>query len=183
MPALQLPTTPRQKIILSMSLTALITAGLIAFITWPSMREIKRLNSEIDTQRLELEALYQKGQSLKETLKAYAEVKPTIGTLSRVYVQRGGELAFITSLEAVADTAKVDQQIKLNSTPANQPVNELPIQLDVKTDLTHLISYLGGLEGLDYYVNINTVRLGTPGRAQANGTLTALLLATTYLTP
>lgn len=148
------------------------------------MREIKRLNAEIDTQRFELEALYQKGQSLKQTLKAYAEVKPTIGSLNRVFLERGQELTFITALENIADTTQVTQQIKLSAAATGQTQKELPIQLDLSADVARVIRYLGGLEALDYYVNINTVRLGSAGRARAGGgAISALLLASTYFAP
>lgn len=184
MAEVNLATTPRQKIIISSSLTALVTLALIAFVTWPSLVEIKRLSGEIDAQRAELEALYQRGQGLKETLQAYNEVKPTVAALDRIYVKRGEELAFITSLEKTADSSQVEQAIKLTPVNESSSVQPLPLQLDLVTDLNRLIKYLGGLEALDYYVNFDTVRLGNPGRDAAKTTaLTTLLIGTSFIRP
>lgn len=182
MSAFSLPSTPRQKIIITTSLTALTILALTAFITWPSIREIRRLNNEIDAQRLELEELYYKGQSLKETLEAYNKVKPTIGSLDRVYVERGQELSVITTLEQVADTTNVKQTIKTNET--DKSTKTMPLQLELMGDLAHIIRYLGGIEALDLYVNIDTIRLGSTGRVVAKDVgLSTLIIGNAFYKP
>lgn len=181
---IKLSSTPRQKIIISTTLTALVTVALIAFVTWPSLVEIKRLSTEIDTQRAELEALYLRGQSLKQTLKAYSEIKPTVAALDRIYIKQGNELDFITSLEGVADTTQVAQTIKLTPIEKSNSVKPLPLQLDLSSSLPQLIRHLAALEALDFYINIDTLRLGNSGGKDAEtNVLTTLLLGTSFVRP
>ncbi len=182
MTGFSLPSTPRQKIIITSSLTVLTILVLVAFVTWPSIKEIRRLNTEIDAQRLELEELYYKGQSLKETLEAYSKVKPTIGTLDRVYVERGQELGVITTLEQVADSSKIKQTIKTNEVDKSKQT--MPLQLELVGDLTRIINYLGAIEALDLYINIDTVRLGSVGRIETkDGALSALIVGNAFYKP
>ncbi len=185
--------SPRQKIVASTLLTLSVTAAVIGFVTMPSVRAIRSLADQIYEQRLELEQLYHKGQLLKRTLKQYEEVKPAVHELERIYITRGEELNFITTLEGVADSSGTIQDIKLGAADpkSKAPSNKLPYQLTVEGNLTSLISYLGGLEGLDFYVNIDTLRFSrsstySSGRnrpSNLGGTaepLSATLLATSY---
>jgi Tfp pilus assembly protein PilO len=186
--ALPLPHTPREKIIFSTSLTLVLTAILLIFVAWPSIREIKSLNDQIYYQRLELEKLYQKGQLLKQTLKEYEEVKPTTAALDHIYIKRGEELNFITTLENIASTNKLEQNIRLGSQDPKKQTNQLPMQLELKGSLSSFVSYLAGLEALDYYLNIDTVRLSGANRKKSNSNetansqtnLNALLLAAAF---
>lgn len=179
--------SPRQKITLSAAVTGIVTLVLIAFITYPSVLEIKSLNTTIDAQRVELEAQYLRGLTLKQTLKTYQDVKQNIEVLNHVYLTPGKELDFITALEHVADTTHVSQQIKLNTPSAAQNQPDLPIQLTLAGNLANVIQYLSTVEALDYYVNVDTLRLGLPnlsGTPRGSvGQLGALLTATTFLKP
>lgn len=175
--------TPRQKITITSTATGLVTLALLAFVTYPSLTEIKSLNTTIDAERIELEAQYLRGQNLKQTLKTYQEVKPNVGELDHIYLKHGQELAFITALENTADSTHVNQQLKLNAPSAQNP-NEQPIELTLTGELPNIINYLAGLEALDYYVNINTVRLGLPqSTSGSSGKLNVLLTATTFVKP
>jgi len=185
---LPLPHTPREKIIFSTSLTLVLTAILLIFVAWPSIQEIRSLNDQIYSQRSELEKLYKKGQLLKQTLKEYEEVKPTTAALERIYIKRGEELNFITTLENIASTNKLEQNIKLGAQDPKKQTNQLPMQLELKGNLSSFISYLANLEALDYYLNIDTIRLSGPGRSKSNPNevlnnetnLSALLLAAAF---
>lgn len=176
---------PRQKITLTSAATGVLIVLLLVFITYPSIKEIRSLNASIDAERIELEAQYVRGQTLKQTLKTYQEVKPNVGELDRVYLKRGQELAFITALEGTADSVHINQQLKLNS-PDPQKQNELPIELTLSGELPNIIRYLAGLEALDYYIDINTIRLGQPEFTNNDSSLSklnALLTATAFIKP
>lgn len=185
--------SPRQKIVISTAVTLSVTAGMIIFLTYPSIRAIRNLADQIYEQRIELEQLYQKGQLLKRTLKEYEEVKPSVQELQRVYITRGEELNFITTLEGVAQSNDIEQDIKLGSLDPKDKtgVNKLPYQLGISGNLANIIAYLGGLEGLDFYVNIETVRLSRSGGTSSRTTtstgevspLATILLANSYFKP
>lgn len=179
---------PQQKIMVTISVTFILvglTAGLIAY---PSVEIIKTLAEQIYDQRTELEQMYQKGQILKQTLKEYEEVKPTIASLNKVYLEKGNELAFITSLEKVAADNGVSHDIKLNSTSPNKTNDQLQYQLQTSGSLVNFIRYLAALEAQDFYININTIRLSSSGgnitsNQSTDSALQAILLAASYFKP
>ncbi len=178
----------RAKMNASLGLSLAALAALVAFIIWPSVDDIKSLNQVIEGQQAELEQLYTKGRSIKQTLEEYRQVKPTVTTLNNIYVKRGEELKLITTLEQVAHDQGVQQDLTQASSGDEPQGNTLQLQLHVTGTLPKLITYLGALEALDYYLNINLVRLNTNQPAAGTVTsgspqLSAIFLTTAYLTP
>ena len=180
-------TQPRQKILTAIGFTLVFVGLAVGFIAYPSIRVIKSLSDQIFQQRVELEELYQRGQVLKQTLKEYEEVKPIIPSLNRVYLVKGNELEFITTLENVAVDSNVTHDIKLAAIDPKKTSNQLLYQLQTSGDLINFVHYLINLEALDFYVNINTIRLsssaGSGIRSNQTGTgsaLQAIILATSY---
>jgi hypothetical protein len=168
---------------LSLSLAAL--AALVGFIIWPSIKDIRSLNEVIENQQVELERLYIKGRSIKQTLEEYREVKPTVATLDNIYVKRGDELKLITTLEQVAHDQGVEQDLTQASPTDNRQGNTLQLQLHVVGSLPKLIKYLAALED---YLNVNLLRLNvnqTTAVSQTAGSpqLSAIFLTTAYLKP
>ncbi|MDP3986327.1 MAG: hypothetical protein Q8P77_02775 [Candidatus Veblenbacteria bacterium] len=188
---LYLVSTPRHKITFTLVFTTILVAAVVALIAWPSITTIKGLANQIYEQRVELEKLYTRGQVLKQTLKEYEEIKPAIPTLNRVYLTRGNELDFITTLETTATSVGVTHDIKLTTSDPKKSTNQLQYQLQTQSDLPSFIRYLAALEALNFYININTIRLSTGAgdsqRANASTTpgnaLQAILLATSYFKP
>jgi hypothetical protein len=142
---------------------------------------------QIEEQRSQLEELYIRGKNIKQTLQQYREIKPTINTIDNIYVKRGEELKFITTLENIANVQGINQEPKITSQPKNS--NTLQLELNTTTSLNRIIKYLIGLESLDYYINIDTVRLSkssnwTNNPANAtNPELSTIFLATLYYQP
>jgi len=182
---LQLFTNPRQKIMITLAFTLVFAGLILALIAWPSIAAIKNVSEQIYQQRIELEQLYQNGQVLKQTLREYEEIKSAIPTLNRVYLTSGNELDFITTLEEAAAVSGVSYDIKLTANDPKKPTNQLQYQLQTESDLKEFIRYLAQLESLDFYVNVNTLRLSTlANRSNNRGpALQAILLATSYFKP
>lgn len=183
-------THPRQKIIIATIFTIVFNGMILGLIAWPSINTIKTLAEQVYEQRVELEKLYQRGQLLKQTLREYEEIKPSLATLNRIYINRGHELEFITTLEETAINNGVTHQIKLTAAdPQKQTNNQLQYQLQINGNLTDFIRYLASLEALDFYININTLRLSSlTTNSQATNqpspqSIQAILLATSYFKP
>jgi len=183
-------TQPRQKIITAIVFTIGFVGIATALIAYPSINVIKTLSDQIFKQRVELEELYERGQVLKQTLKEYEEIKPIIPTLNQIYLMKGNELEFITTVEKAAADSGVTHDLKLATTDPKKNTNQLQYQLQVNGDLIKFIRYLAELESLNFYVNINTIRLSSPAGSgiQSNqiGTdsaLQAILLATSFFKP
>ncbi|MFA4818947.1 MAG: hypothetical protein WC621_03835 [Patescibacteria group bacterium] len=178
----------RKVMIATTALTITATLGLLAFIIGPSLREILNLSDQIYQQRIDLEKLYRKGKILKQTLKDYQTIKPTVGQFNSIYVERGNELNLITAMEKVASDHTVDQEIIIGTPDIKGDKNSLPIQLQVNAPLANLLKYLGGLEQMDYYLNIQTLRVSkysarSNAPAPKNITVSAILLGSVYYRP
>lgn len=180
---------PRKKIIISISTTLAIALGLVAFVVWPSIQQIRGYSQKIDEQRVELETLYLRGRLMKKTLREFHEVEPKMATLNQLYVKRGDELSFITTLEALETKLDVKQDISLGDSEAGDKLAKLPLQLTVSGSLLQIIQYVNMLESLDYYVNLTTIRLQSnqnvvmPGQPTTKGSVTALLLGNAFYQP
>ena len=174
-------TTSHRKVILAICLTLLTSLGIFVFMAWPSLKIIQTLNNQIYEQRVELEKMYRRGQILKQTIKEYEQVKPQISSLQQIFVNRGQELELITALENIASATNINQNIKLGVTDNLNKNQKLPLELQVTGTTAQIINYLAGLESLNYYLNIDTVRLVNsqtePNRAP---TLTAIFLANAF---
>ena len=161
---------------------------LMVFIIWPSIVDIKSLNQSIEDQQTQLEQLYQKGRNVKKTLEQYREVKPAVTSLDSIYVKRGDELKLITTLEQTAKSQGITQDINQASGSNQAQGDKLQLQLQVTGSLHQLIAYLTALEALDYYVNIDLVRIGTAPTTSkqpltSGSKLSAVFLATSYFKP
>ena len=60
-----------------------------------------------------------------------------------------------------AAVSGVSYDIKLTANDPKKPTNQLQYQLQTESDLKEFIRYLAQLESLDFYVNVNTLRLST----------------------
>lgn len=183
-----IPTpTPQHKAIMCISLTLIVSIGLFIIIGWSSIKEIKNLSLQIEEQRSQLEELYLRGKNIKQTLQQYHEIKPTINTIDNIYIKRGEELKFITTLENIANTQGINQEPKLVYQPNNS--NTLQLELNTTANLNRIIKYLMGLESLDYYINIDTIRLSKSSSWTNNSAndinpeLSTIFLATLYYQP
>ncbi len=178
------------RVIATISVALLGGVALLGLVAWPSYTHIKNLNDQIYQERVDLEKLYLKGQILKQTIKEYEEVKPVVGKLNNIYLKPNDELAFITKLEDAAQATNVKQNLTLGLQDPKKPANQLPVQLQINGNLTDFISYLQALEALDYYINIDNLRLSKTGSStprgtdnKMNGLLEAVLLGLTYYQP
>ncbi|MFH1112119.1 MAG: hypothetical protein V1712_03585 [Patescibacteria group bacterium] len=182
-------TQPKQKILVSAIGIVAIVVGLLLLVIIPSINRIKDLSSQIFSQRIELEEIYLRGQSLKQTLTQYQQIKPTISVLNNAYILEGHELELITTLENLSEKNNIPLNIKLTSTiPVGKSVKILPLQLTLSSNFINSMNYLIGLENLDYYINITSIRmsanLNNPlENLNHNSNLTTLLLANAYYKP
>lgn len=159
--------TIKNKLYFIISSTACIFI-LVFFIILPSCRDIKKVSSEIRDEREYLEKLYLRGQHLKEVKKNFKDIEPHINDLEKIFIAPGEEVGFITSLENLAANKGIEQKLELENLLATKgqdqgnelmPYEILPLTLNLQGTFPQLITYLIGLELLDYYVIINSLTI------------------------
>lgn len=158
--------TIKNKLYFIISSTACVFI-LVFFIILPSCRDIKKVSSEIRDEREYLEKLYLRGQHLKEVKKNFKDIEPHINDLEKIFIAPGEEVGFITSLENLAADKGIEQKLELENLPTAKskgeerimPYETLPLTITLQGTFPQLITYLIGLELLDYYVTINSLTI------------------------
>jgi len=151
----------RKKIIASVVVCILFLFSIVYFIIVPSVKDIRNIGSEIEEQRIDLEKKYLRGQNLKKLAEKLAKVEGKIKALDQVFINQNRGLEFITTLERVAAENNVSQKINLLTVPSENEdfFKKTPLQLFTQGSFLKQLSYLMGLENLNYYVNINSFEI------------------------
>lgn len=168
----------------------IITIGVVIYVIIPSIQKIKELSSSIYEKRTEMEKMYVEGQYYKKSLSTFNQIKSELEELNKIFVQKGNEIFFVTNIEEIASLHNVDQTIKLGAQiPVESETNTpLGLQITLQGDFENLIEYLAELEQINYYINIDSIRLSTDSSSlriktdiMSENFLGALITANIYL--
>jgi len=178
----------RKRITLSVVGFFIFIFAVVYFVIFPSIRDIKNIKNEIESQRLELERRYVKGQSLRKMTEKLKRAEEKVYVLDQVFIGPDAGLEFITALEGAAGKNGVNQKINLLS---QAPVDNgfykiVPLQLSSQGEISRQMSYLVSLETLNYYVNIKSLELSSgsrfapTGEAESAANVNLFVVADTY---
>jgi len=152
----------QQKIILNLVILFLVIGGLTYFVSLPAINSIKKIKSEIEEQRIDLEKKYMRGQSLKKLAENLKKIEPELEKLEQIFIKTEEALGFITSLENLSDTSNINQKINL-ITPKNQPneggYKKIPLQLLASGNFFNQMRYLINIESSKYYINVKSLEM------------------------
>lgn len=145
-------------------MAAILAVGITCGIVFPMAKRIKQINEDIYNQRLALEKLYLRGQSIKQSRKDYDQIKDKVNVLDNTFNRLGQELGFITSLEKIAKEQNIKQIINIDSNHQTEGGAYEKIQVDIKLTGTfpEILYYLDKIETLDYYFNIDYLNFYYP---------------------
>ena len=149
----------------------IITAVIIIFVILPTIKDIKKINQDIYKERVNLEKLYLRGQSLKKSREDYEKIKEEIKILNDVFYHQGEELKFITSLEQIANQHNIKQVINIKEVKKENEEPEanyaaMRIELQLTGTFPNIISYLDKVQNMDSYFNIDYLKLYTSTSGQ-----------------
>lgn len=142
---------------------AIIISLLILFIILlPTLKKIKQMTQDIYSQRVALEKLYLRGQSIRKSKENYEKIKDDIKQLENVFNYVGQELNFITALEKIAEEKNISQIINIKNggkestkKPVNEDYHSIEVVVNLNGNYNDLIRYLEAVQNLDFYFNIN----------------------------
>ncbi|MEK7202801.1 MAG: type 4a pilus biogenesis protein PilO [Patescibacteria group bacterium] len=151
----------RKKILISLFVFFIVILTLLFFIILPAIREINRIGRDIETQRMDLEKKFNRGQNLKQLSKNLNEIEPKLVKLDQIFINKNNELEFITALEKIAATNKINQKITLGNSELieGKIYKKVPIQLLAQGNFIDQLNYLLNLESLNYYINIKSLEI------------------------
>lgn len=134
---------------------------IITLIIVPSIRDILNLAQKIESQRVELESMYQRGRSLKKTHTDYESIKDKLPKIKNILLRPGEELGFITSLEELASQNNVEQKITIDTESLKKTggYSTMVVHLDLLGKYKDILGYIIDLEKLDYYLNFKQINI------------------------
>lgn len=111
----------RKKLFIELTILALGVGFFGIAIVLPVVQDISLITHEIQTQRRELEALYEKGQFLRILRCHIAMVEKELPRIQSLFAHPDRQLEFITSLETIAAQHGTTLELSLeNNSPAFQ---------------------------------------------------------------
>jgi len=157
----------KNRIIINIIISILIIGCLALFIILPTTTNIKKIGTEIENQRIDLETKYIRGQSLKQLNENLKKIEPQLYILDKTFVQQDYELELITSMEELANKNNITQRINLeiNKKNNNENYQRIPLEISTRGNFINLMNYLIGLETLNCYININSIDLSSSSSA------------------
>lgn len=149
---------PKQKNLIIIGLSIVITAAVSFLIIKPTIKYIKETKNQIKIEREDLERRYQRVMYLRQNSDKLKEIEQQLVVLDDLFLISDKELDFITTLEGVAEKNNVTQKISLKSVNLNDPQqNTLPFDILINGEMHDVLSYLLEVEQLSYYVNFNSL--------------------------
>ncbi|NTW22069.1 type 4a pilus biogenesis protein PilO [Candidatus Falkowbacteria bacterium] len=148
----------KEKILLINLVLIGISGSLIYFLILPNIDDINRIKKEIDTQLIDLEVKYQRGQSIKKLNANLKKIEPDIATLDQVFIKETEQVNFITSLEELATKHNLKQKLALGKAQKSKSsFKKIPLQISLEGSYRTLLAYLHDLETLGSYVNVKSI--------------------------
>lgn len=173
----------KNKIILSIVSAALFIVGISYFIILPTIKNIQKMESDVDAIRLDLEKKYIKGQSLNKLSNNLKKTELKLDNLDTIFINHNRALEFITTLEEVAVNNNITQKINLmtDKALAENQYKKIPLQIMITGNYANVLQYIIDLETLNYYININNIDMSkiNGGETQA-GQVSVQIAANTY---
>ncbi|MBU4360345.1 hypothetical protein L6278_00230 [Candidatus Parcubacteria bacterium] len=149
---------PKYNRIIVIFIAIIISLLILFIIILPTLKKIKQMTQNIYSQRVALEKLYLRGQSIRETKENYEKVKDDVKELEKVFNHLGQELDFITALEKIAEEKNISQIINIKNgekEPSNEDYISIEVAVNLSGNYNDLIRYLTAVQNLDFYFNIN----------------------------
>lgn len=91
----------------------LLTGGLVAFVTAPSLKELGVLGHKLVRAHAELESQYANRKKLATSVTDVQKSRESLAIFADQFVGPGDELSFITAVESIAAARGVSEQIRL----------------------------------------------------------------------
>lgn len=176
----------RKKIIIISFLLPLAILIITIFIIYPTVNDINKMKSDIETQLIDLEVKYQKGQNLKKLMENLEIIEPKLESLNKIYINSDKVLEFITSLEEVSSNNNITQKINLSTANSIEENNykKIPLQIYTMGKFNDQLKYLSSLESLNYYINIKNMEISAQSSANNqeidNGNINLIFFADTF---
>lgn len=151
----------KQKIITTSLISVFILFFVFYFAIINNLKTIKQLRIEIVAQKINLERKLNREKNLSKLSSKMKSIEPEIARLEKVFVDKSGQIEFITTLEGIAQQNQINQKINLSPAVETDKKTHKTSQLQITAtgNLKNIINYIQFLESMTYYININSISI------------------------
>lgn len=173
--------SPRSQMYVKVTVIVLLGALEVLLVTISSIRDIKEINSDIAEQIQLANDLLARGQTINKLNSDIEKITPFLEKFDTIFIEPENQLAFIISLEELAEKQGVTAELSLADLPKDSKTEtvSVPLTMLVSASFPELVSLLVELQKLNYYINIKTISLQS-GTGGAGADLTSVLRSITY---
>lgn len=175
-------TIPHKPLIINTTILVLIVVEFV-FIIPPNLKTINEIQTDIEEQYIEVDRQLSLGQTTKNVQEELEKIKPFLEALATVFLKRGDQLNFITTLEATAANHNIEASITLPDIPTSESdkeVFQIPLALTLTGDYIDTVEFLIDLQNLEYYVNIVDLAMNSKSINGSGSKINTNLRANTY---
>lgn len=175
----------KKRISLNLSVFIFFIGLILYYVVFPSMQDILNIRDQIDAQRADLEAKYQKSRSLKRLTSNLKKIELQFDRLDQIFINENRALEFITTLEGVANKNHLQEKINMDSfdnVKSDKEFKRMPLKILTDGNFMDQVHYLAGLESLNYYINIKSLEFTAISKDAGGrpGDVEMVLTAETY---
>jgi Tfp pilus assembly protein PilO len=150
----------KQRNLIIIVVSLLTTFVVFFLVIKPTIAYILNTKDQIKAQREELEKRYQRIMYLRKNVDKLKEIEEQLVVLNDLFLMKGEEVEFITTLESIADKNNIWQKINLKEININDPAQTtLPFGVTAVGKIHNMITYLLDMEQLKYYINFNSINI------------------------
>jgi hypothetical protein len=154
-------TTITKKTMLLASLAGVSFFAWFFFLLLPLQNTLYTKHRALLDERIQSEIAKLQERDIQSTLREFERLQSTTEDLQAYFLTEERVLAFISSLESLAQQNSVSQEIQ-NLQPPSGDSNKSTFQLAIEGTFPSILSYLYGLERLPTYVSLDRLQFTNP---------------------
>ncbi|MBI2551880.1 hypothetical protein HYW17_01095 [Candidatus Uhrbacteria bacterium] len=165
---------------------AVLVAGLaviMLIVVAPTIASMRVLAQAIDEERARIEKTVSGALGLRHTGGDVQKVKEALPRLMELFIKPGREIELFTLLEEKSRRSGLSEKLRLGEPQAGKhALLELPIEIEVKGNLTSTLNFIGELESAPLLLPLSELefRLNPAGEERKNE-LTSIFRGAAYV--
>ncbi len=154
-------TSHKNKLLINLALFTVFIVLINNFLLLPTIKDIKKLRVDIANTKIETNKALEKDRNIDNQADKLKTIENQIEKLDRVFISRGRELEFITTLEGIAYKNNIEQTFNLKDVPDLHINNfvSIPVLIKAKGYFNDIMNYLKDIESMAYYMDINDLSI------------------------
>lgn len=161
----------KQKILLGLAINFSIIFFILYFFVFSYLDIVKEANLMLINHRVDFETKIIKEVKFSKISKNLSKIEDEIKIIDKSFIDQNKKLEFITMFEGLADDNKIKMIMDISFDKINTKNYSVPLNLTLSGSQQNLLDLLVSIENLDYYININTIKISSINNATAKSSM------------